>query len=447
MFKMSTKLIAVTLALILSVSMVVMSSYAWLVLAGNPAVTGIQVAIGGGNTILIAPDLTEEKDGITYHYPGVFSDKLNFSQHESYSYLAQLGGLTPVSTVDGVNWFLPAYYDRTDAEVQKGNVPVGQLKEIKDFIQDVDLEHANLSASDVNSIREGNYIFLDFWVVAPGADYTLRVSTGDDSGGSFLVDLLQPGISSNGATGYSLVFPENEAAAAVRVGFLTNPHRISDNTMLLYQNSIAFNERFTSLQGIIQDPDSGTANLQENRFTIYEPNADLHPSGIAADGSYVVTSPVGLVNGVPQAVSAVDRLTVQKTTLWAKAESGDGVAIEQRFQTAAMGMDLSGMKLSEISEAFYGTYLQGQLSPYLEKGDFIKRTTELYASGSVLSAEQLAALESAGATDDVYIIELTRNVPQRIRMFIWLEGQDVDCVNSVSTSSFAVSIELAGSTE
>ena len=45
------------------------------------------------------------------------------------------------------------------------------------------------------------------------------------------------------------------------------------------------------------------------------------------------------------------------------------------------------------------------------------------------------------------LIKLERNVPQRIRMFIWLEGQDVDCVDSVRSSNFAVNIELAGGTQ
>ena len=57
MKKIYLKLIAISLTLILSVSVVAMSSYAWLVLSGNPAVSGIQVVIGGGNTILIAPEL------------------------------------------------------------------------------------------------------------------------------------------------------------------------------------------------------------------------------------------------------------------------------------------------------------------------------------------------------------------------------------------------------
>ena len=98
-------------------------------------------------------------------------------------------------------------------------------------------------------------------------------------------------------------------------------------------------------------------------------------------------------------------------------------------------------------DTFYGTYLQGQISPYVTKGAFIKKTSDLYKFGSSATAKELASLDSKGATEDVYIIKLERNVPQRIRMFIWLEGQDVDCVDSVRSSSFAVNIELAGGTQ
>jgi hypothetical protein len=64
-----------------------------------------------------------------------------------------------------------------------------------------------------------------------------------------------------------------------------------------------------------------------------------------------------------------------------------------------------------------------------------------------LTAQELETLDTAGATDDVSIIQLTKHIPQRIRMFIWLEGQDVDCVNAAAASSFAVNLELAGGSE
>jgi hypothetical protein len=69
---------------------------------------------------------------------------------------------------------------------------------------------------------------------------------------------------------------------------------------------------------------------------------------------------------------------------------------------------------------------------------------EMLGSGD---GQTIKKVENAGATDDVYIIQLERNVPQRIRMFIWLEGQDIDCVDSVNSARFAVNIELAGGSD
>lgn len=446
MRKICFKLIAITLTLVLSLSVMVMSTYAWFVLSQNPVVTGTQVAIGGGSTILIAPDMTQVVDGKTYHYPGAFSDKMHFEQQESYDFLNTLGGLTPVSTADGIHWVLPAYYDVSDEEVRQGSVYSGQLKDVQDFYLDSELEYANLSADQKTKISEGSYVCLDFWVVSHGGNYTLRISTGEDTGGSFVLDMMTPA-ASDSWTGYSLNEPDHQAAAAVRVGFLANQLNTGDEPLLLYQDSVYFDSRYTSLRGFYQEPDSGSVTLSDNRFTIYEPNCDSHPSGAAQQGSYEITRPLGLVNGVITPVSVAGQVTAQKTSAWAAAENGSGTALAQRFQTAMTGKDLSAMNISEISRLFYGSYLQGQYSPYINKGSFIKKSTDLNKFGETITAGQLETLDTAGATDDVYIIELERYVPQRIRMFIWLEGQDVDCVNTAAASSMALSIELAGSSE
>ena len=72
MKKIYSRLLAITLTLVLSATMIVATSYAWFVLSDSPAVNGIQVTIGGGNTILVAADLTETRDGAVYHYPDRF---------------------------------------------------------------------------------------------------------------------------------------------------------------------------------------------------------------------------------------------------------------------------------------------------------------------------------------------------------------------------------------
>lgn len=446
MKKIYTKLIVIVLALILTISVIAVSSYAWLVLSSNPAVEGIDISIGGGNTILIAPDMTEVVDGKTVHYPGRFSDKMNFAQHSSYDYLSELGGLTPVSTADGIHWFLPTYYDASDEEVRAGQVPSGTLKNVSEFWADKYLQYANLDASQVERIEEGSYIYLDFWVVSPKGDYTLRVSTGDDSSGSFLVEVPEAVMNEDGS--YTLEETDGSAAACARIGFLANPNYVDEDVLTAYEQSAAYQERFTQLKGNYQDENGYVAYTDNVRFTIYEPNGDLHPDNELLAGSYAFTQPVGLVDGTPSAVNVSNILTVQKTSQWAVDGEDIQTQLEQRFQAALLGMtELDSMSLGEITQSFYGSYLQGQITPYVDKADFISQTASLYAHTGTVSAQQLDSLETAGATEDVYIVRLEENVPQRIRMFIWLEGQDVDCTDGVDASRIAVNIELAGGNE
>lgn len=442
MKKIYLKLIAMSLALILSVTMVVMTSYAWLVLSGNPVATGIQVAVAGGNTILTAPDVSfTAGDGAVYHYPGKFSDKLNFGQQDGYSYLKNLGNLTPVSTANGVDWFLPTYYTANDTEVQQGKVLNGSIKDVSEFLSDSTLNYANLDLEkDKDKISKGSYIYLDFWVVAPGGDYTLRISTGTgtEDGGSFAIDLPEPkdGVLSQTGGG---------AAAAVRVGFLANDVMLMDDTMVRYQESKNFDDRFTALRGLYSERGTGSVTIDGERFTIYEPNGDYHPSGAAENGTYLETKPLGYENGKITEMSVKDNLTMQLQSTWAQAENGAGTAISQHYATATMALASKMLSDTETADFFYGTYLQGQLSPYVNKGQFAKHTGNLYkrmTTGGVQTDSD--KLEKAGATEDTYIIQLERNVPQRIRMFIWLEGQDVDCVNSANAARFALNIELAG---
>ena len=472
MNKIYLKLIAMSLALILSVLVVLMSTYAWLVLSNSPAVTGIHVAIGGGNTILMAPNIREVEDGSVYCYPGHFSDKLNFGQESSYDYLKELCNLSPVSTSNGIEWFLPVYYSVEDKEVQEGWVASGTLKDVSEFHMESELEHANLSPTEEKKekITEGSYVYLDFWVVAPGGDFTLRVSTdvedpestdSSSSGGSFVIDLMEPEETENG---YVLKQPERSGAGAVRVGFLANSAAVVDDTMKRYSSSPYADDRFIKLKGVYKEPEEKsnelnveTTVLDTNRFLIYEPNCDLHPPNpnldepSDLDGYYVETKPLAWVNGKIRAQSA-ENLTAQKKSVWSPAQGNAGsTLIEQIFQGAARNRNWNDKTADEVMDLFYNKELQGQISPYVNNGGFIKSTKNLNAhlaasNNGVLGLEFFLSEDIAGATEDedVYIIKLERNVPQRIRMFIWLEGQDVDCVDSVNSSSFAVNIEFAG---
>ena len=85
----------------------------------------------------------------------------------------------------------------------------------------------------------------------------------------------------------------------------------------------------------------------------------------------------------------------------------------------------------------------------MTSGRFIKNTEDLYkaATGDTVVADALDELAVAGTTDTAVIVNLQKNVPQKIRMCIWIEGQDVDCVNGAAANHFTMNIELAGSSD
>jgi hypothetical protein len=447
MKKTYKKLIAAIALLVVSACMVVSVSYAWLTVSESPAVNGIQVSIGGGRTILLAADVTETaEDGSVLHYPGTFQSKLVFAQYATYDYLSTLGALRPVSTANGVDWIAADYYTMDEEDVVNGTAYAGAMKDITAFTVDSLLENANLT-EDEAAQTNGCYVYLDFWIVSPGSDYELRVSTGSD-GGSFVIGLPYPTEDASTLTGYTLSDADSAAANSARIGFLVNGDTLQDASMLAYQRSASYSDQYTHLLGVYAEKGT-SSDTTSNTFTIYEPNGTAHTedSGIA-NGSYVITEPLGVTNGTIAQTSVASILTVQTENRWTNASSEGSSPLENLFQAA-----LTGKKVGNAAKAFslfYTDYLQGQVAAYVNCGDFYTNTANLYAYATALnskelSTETLGSLQTAGATDDVYITRVQKNVPQRIRMFIWLEGQDADCIADGSLAGLALNLELAGS--
>ncbi|MBO5068749.1 MAG: hypothetical protein J6C37_00050 [Roseburia sp.] len=430
MKKIYLKLAASAMSIMVALTMIVGASYAWLTLSQSPTVNGIQVAISGGKTILLAADLTKtvtDANGneVTVHYPGEFSNYLNISKYESYDYLKKLSGLSPVSTADGLYWLIPVYDEDTAA-----------LKDFCEFAVDGTLQYANVTEN-----AGGNYIYLDFWVVSPGTEYNLRVSTDTKTNeGSFLIEL--PGVEEI-EDGFRLADTEGIVASSARIGFLVNADTAGTETMAAYAASENYNTQYKSVLGVYQE--KGQTATREYQFVIYEPNATSHPSATLTDGNYIITKPL-CYNPYGDYISEEDvssRLMVQEASTW-KA-MGEDLAMNQILQTAIVNKQ--ELTAEKAEAALYTELLQGQVAAYVKSGNFYKNTADLYgaASGTTVSAAS-ENLETAGATDDVVITTLKANTPQRIRMYIWLEGQDADCTNSesVSASSFALGLELSG---
>lgn len=451
MNRLLPKLVSVSILLVISLMLVVISTYAWVTMSGSPEVGGIKITIGGLDTILIAPDIKEQAGESVLHYPGAFSDKVDFTREDGYDYLGNIVGLTPYSTADGVHWFGSAYAAAADSQ----DGVIGQLLSLDKLPMDATLANANLTELPEDGSLSGCYVTLDFWVVSPMEDCKLRVSAGDSENGSFVMDLKSV-LSKDDK--YVLAQDEQLLSASVRVGFLANEDKIDDGSMERYVNSKNYSDKFRHLCGIYQEP--GQPYFRTAGFTIYEPNGDFHgkdlsythtEKGISSktyeSGSYVITKPIGFADGKAMLTDVSSILTVQKLSSWRKTPEGEDL-IDQVFHAYAM-TNSRETDTAILANGFYGDYLQHQLGAYMTSGRFIKNTEDLYkaATGDTVVADALDELAVAGTTDTAVIVNLQKNVPQKIRMCIWIEGQDVDCVNGAAANHFTMNIELAGSSD
>ena len=90
--KMRPKLIAAAAMLIIALVLLVATSLAWFTISTNPEISGFNVNLYSARTVLLS------LDNETYTEALDLSEKFN-----------KLAPLKPVSTVDGLNWFLPTY--------------------------------------------------------------------------------------------------------------------------------------------------------------------------------------------------------------------------------------------------------------------------------------------------------------------------------------------------
>lgn len=431
MKKIYVKLAASVISITMALTMMVGATYAWMVLSKSPVIQGINVSIGGGRTIMLAPDIVEtitdeQGNAVTIHYPGKFESTLNFSDHEEYDYIKELSGLSPVSTADGRYWVIPAYDEET-----------GELKPIDQFKVDGLLENAN-----VEKTMTGSYIYLDFWVVSPGTEYNLRVSMDTKKQiGSYLIEL--PNVEEAESGTLQLAETVGIVESTARVGFLVNSDEADESVLNAYSESEDYNNQFDILQGVYQE--KGKKVSGEYQFSIYEPNALKHPAEHLNDGDYVITKPLRYNpygNSIEEE-NIENILMIQDGNTWVTSE--DETLFKQIFKTSIANK--GQLTTEEAKKVFYQDYLQGQISAYVKSGQFFKRTDALYASATdgIAKAEAINVAR-AGATDDAMITTLKKDTPQRIRMYLWLEGQDIDCVNnsSVDSSGFCLNLEFSG---
>lgn len=418
------KILASALLIVLSLSMLVMVTFAWYVMSTAPEVSGMQIKIGS-DTIRVAPDCQDASG--QHHYPGAFQGVL---ETDTTAIPENFWGLIPVSTADGKHWFSATYESLEN----------GGDRKTDEYLEDTTLSSANLTARPKSG---GNYLYLDFWVVAP-KDYDLRVSTatqGSGQSGSYVK--VFPQVKKDDAGNYSLDETQRQAESSLRIGFLVNEDTVSGES---YKKSTNYDSAYKILKGVYQEQGKELPTSQTS-FTIYEPNCDWH-ADTKFSGQYKETQPLALVNGKPQQVKLETydgtKLAAQTSATWTRTDDGTQTKLSQALQTAMLEAQTTNRSVTDgqsAGEYLLNQYLKGQLSGYITSGQFIEKT------GTLKDETDINTIKQSGATTDAVIVSLKKNVPQRIRMFVWLEGQDIDCTNEAALKTLLLNLELAGETK
>ena len=223
--------------------------------------------------------------------------------------------------------------------------------------------------------------------------------------------------------------------------------------MTAYASSSEYIVDYKKLKGIY-------GGSEDNyKFMIYEPNGLIHTneglshcltdnglqSVLVKNGEYHITKPIGYDDaGNLTSVNVANQLMVQTGSTWIRDIKNEMLlnTLYQQYLT-----DTSIQKKSEDAAEYY-SYIDYSFLPYIDAGHLFENTWDLYMyhEDGIVSEDSLSIMTQNNAITDSHLVVLEKNVPQRIRMFVWMEGQDVDCDVNGSGKSIALRLEFAGST-
>ena len=420
------------------------ATFAWFAISTAPEISGISVSIGGAETILLALDNPDVINKNTLDYRTTVSLNDIFS-----SYTA----LTPVSTADLVNWYLPTY------DLQTGN-----LNPASEFILDNSLTFANkyryktmygkivyavdgqLTTENVTSSgrisldsaamltgydlftaeSSGMYVYADVWMkttAEEGCDVRLSfphygvetAANGNEMDGFFGTYVLPKlGIATDEDTGEeTLRSLSNNAETSVRIGMQIFGNAVSENEA----------ERNTVTEWYIYEPNADRRSNLNRKPVIQSTGMSQHvldyrPEEILSGGYYNRTQPIG--GGASPAVRELDY-----AHLITQAGCGWNLEDEALAETVRKGKLPNSCNLK-----YFGAFVPGA-------------EIESAMNGSKNCAYPAAAPEDNCVSQVLFRLEYDK--PVRIRFFVWIEGQDVDCWNDIASGDFMVNLEFAGS--
>lgn len=294
--------------------------------------------------------------------------------------------LRPISTADGENWYIPIY-DANGSVNDFFRIPASS---IDGYANTGDADTNYLVYADIY-IRTSNQNQDSFGLVLSNPSSLDTVQDEETSYGTFV--LYQPTVDDDGD------IQTNDAMAALRIGF-----EIFDEV-----------DASTSLSLI--DEDAETAYASEGTFYIYEPNADMRSADLATIAQSQTANLDYIYGNEIQPKDYNDyKEEVQETSVPQYVENADGTSTFEMVVVDTIQQYTSAWDLTALQTLFDG-------------GGTTYDSTYIDSIGAFVDTTPIMTTVSYGEV-------------KKIRIYLWLEGQDIDCWNQIAGGNIYANLEF-----
>lgn len=479
------KLNMALMGLVTALVMVGMASYAWFTLSTNPEIKGMNFSVTGDLAIQVSTDGEN------------FSISTPLFEEDTPEY----GGLIPVSTVDGLNWFVCKY--DTDGNVLQrpdstygnqflylrfpkgGNIPVTEPVGEEGVAPEEKKNHTY-------------YIYKDIYLKTQEEEADVYLSIPANAG-SYQPDSEEKNHYGSYVMSYhqkdnQLTLIEGGSETSARIGLMVIGKK-TDEQYAEPENSVVSTS--TEYPFYIYEPNADRRSEADKSSDIYD--ADKYIAGFEAknfrfasqNGKYIQTFPVAPNDATKNLITtelakdgANENIVNQNMDRWA-----DGTI--SIFDSSKLAVQLAGTwkrqaetptepptdpptdpstdpstdpptdpTVNLLEETPTEPPVENPTEPPINIRNF--DSTWISSMGKFLNAQALyqgiSTLQKTNADyqlKDVSTIEqslrssakittLKKNEVQKIRVYFWLEGQDVDCWNDIADTDFLVNLEFVG---
>jgi len=421
------KIIITVVVLVSTLAFVGFGTYAWYTLGTKATMSGMVVSMPR-NGDEWPFEFIEQRTYDEWATIGQVMDAYNHNEDDGWSkgitlsmvkYIDENGNeaektaddcykLRPISTSDLQSWYLPNYNGRGDVSYLV-NAPLNTVGNINRY---------RPTASEADKDIPSNYVYYyDIWVrtLSDKLDYDLHLNNPysaeeadpDKYQEYYFGTYVLPGLVKD-ATGRTTISETGyDMSTCMRIGFqIYEQHSedIADETLgdfWIYEpNCDARAEYFTHYSG-----NGSNYNMQRNYVYVLgeDGNNKTVSSQLTQPRNEDVQTllPYGVLDETFQQFKSVDDRTIKQ--------------LQSKWKT---GIDLDNLGPRGLDSSYVGQF------------------------GAFLSEE--TGDTSLTGIDTPSFLTVTKGQPEHIRVFIWMEGQDIDCWNSSLQGSLKIGLEFRG---